>query len=176
MEWLVELYSSVSDETLDEIAYILGGEEGVIIINMIKNVDEITVEEIAEDTEIQVNTVRKILYKFYNHSLVTSRRFRDKDTGWFIFQWRLQPELVEAFVTSMKSKILKKLKSRVDYELKHEFYQCGNPECPRITFEDAMDTVFNCPVCGSPLKPLGNDEVIDFLEDKIEEIEGELKS
>jgi len=75
----------------------------------------------------------------------------------------------------MKSKILKKLKSRVDYELKHEFYQCGNLECPRITFEDAMDTVFNCPVCGSPLKPLGNDEVIDFLEGKIEEIEGELE-
>ena len=169
------MYSSVSDETLDEIAYILGGEEGVIIINMIKDVDEITVEEIAEKTEIQINTVRKILYKFYNHSLVTSRRFRDKDTGWFIFQWRLQPELVEAFVTSMKSKILKKLKSRLDYELKHEFYHCGNPECTRITFEDAMDTVFNCPVCGEPLKPQNNDEVIDFLEDKVKEIEGELE-
>ena len=169
------MYSSVSDETLDEIAYILGGEEGVIIINMIKDVDEITVEEIAEKTEIQINTVRKILYKFYNHSLVTSRRFRDKDTGWFIFQWRLQPELVEAFVTSMKSKILKKLKSRLDYELKHEFYHCGNPECTRITFEDAMDTVFNCPVCGEPLKPQNNDAVIDFLEDKVKEIEEELE-
>ena len=169
------MYSSVSDETLDEIAYILGGEEGVIIINMIKDVDEITVEEIAEKTEIQINTVRKILYKFYNHSLVTSRRFRDKDTGWFIFQWRLQPELVEAFVTSMKSKILKKLKSRLDYELKHEFYHCGNPECSRITFEDAMDTVFNCPVCGQPLKPQNNDDVIDFLEDKVKEIEEELE-
>ena len=169
------MYSSVSDETLDEIAYILGGEEGVIIINMIKDVDEITVEEIAEKTEIQINTVRKILYKFYNHSLVTSRRFRDKDTGWFIFQWRLQPELVEAFVTSMKSKILKKLKSRLDYELKHEFYHCGNPECTRITFEDAMDTVFNCPVCGEPLKPQNNDDVIDFLEDKVKEIEEELE-
>jgi len=175
VEWLVALYSSVSDETLNEIAYILGGEDGIIIINMIKDVDEITVEEIAEETEIQINMVRKILYKFYNHSLVTSRRFRDKDTGWFIFQWRLQPELVEAFVSGMKSKILKKLKSRVDYELKHEFYQCGSPECPRITFEDAMDTVFNCPVCGNPLKPLGNDEVVDFLEGKIEEIEGELE-
>lgn len=169
------MYSSVSEETLNEIAYILGGEEGVTIINMIKDVEEITVEEIAEKTEIQINTVRKILYKFYNHSLVTSRRFRDKDTGWFIFQWRLQPELVEAFVTGMKSKILKKLKSRIDYELKHEFYHCGNPECPRITFEDAMDTVFNCPVCGNPLKPQNNDAIIDFLEEKIRDIEGELE-
>ena len=169
------MYSSVSDETLNEIAYILGGEEGITILNMIKNVDEITVEEIAEKTDIQINTVRKILYKFYNHSLVTSRRFRDKDTGWFIFQWRLQPELIEAFVTSMKQKILKKLDSRREYELDHEFYHCGNPECPRITFEDAMDTVFNCPVCGQPLKPINNDATLDFLDDKIKEIEEELE-
>ena len=90
------MYSSVSDETLDQISFILGGEEGVVIINAIREVDEITVEEIAEETEIQINEVRKILYRFYNHSLVTSRRFRDKETGWFIFQWRLPPKLIEA--------------------------------------------------------------------------------
>ena len=168
------LYTSISDETLNQIAFILGGEEGVMIINAIKNVDEITVEELSEQTEIQINMVRKILYRFYNHSLVTSRRFRDKETGWFIFQWRLQPELIEAFVVGMKQKILKKIQQRLEYELQHEFYHCGNPTCPRITFEDAMDTVFNCPVCGEPLKPRENEKSISFLEEKIEEIEVEL--
>ncbi len=169
------MYSNVSDETLDQLSFILGGEEGVIIINIIKDVEEITVEELAEKTLIQVNTVRRILYKFYNHSLVTSRRFRDKETGWFIFQWRLQPELIEAFVTGMKQKILRKLQGRLEYELGHQFYHCGKPECPRVTFEDAMDTVFNCPVCGEPLSPLDNEPSIDFLEAKIAEIEGELE-
>jgi transcription initiation factor TFIIE subunit alpha len=168
------LHTSISEETLDQIAFIIGGEEGVMIINAIKNVEEITVEELAEQTEIQINTVRKILYRFYNHSLVTSRRFRDKETGWFIFQWRLQPELIEGFVKGMKQKILRKLQQRLEYELQHEFYHCGNPTCPRITFEDAMDTVFNCPVCGESLKPLENEESISFLEGKIEEIEVEL--
>jgi len=169
------LYSNVSDETLNQLSFILGGEEGVIIINIIKDVEEITVEELAEQTGIQINTVRRILYKFYNHSLVTSRRFRDKETGWFIFQWRLQPELIEAFVTGMKQKILRKLQGRLEYELGHQFYHCGKPECPRVTFEDAMDTVFNCPVCGEPLSPLDNEPSIDFLEAKIAEIEGELE-
>jgi transcription initiation factor TFIIE subunit alpha len=168
------LYTSISDETLNQIAFILGGEEGVMIINAIKNVEEITVEELSEQTEIQINMVRKILYRFYNHSLVTSRRFRDKETGWFIFQWRLQPELIEAFVVGMKQKILKKIQQRLEYELQHEFYHCGNPTCPRITFEDAMDTVFNCPVCGEPLKSRENEKSISFLEEKIEEIEVEL--
>ncbi len=168
------MYSSVSDETLDQIAFILGGEEGVVIINVVKGVEEITVEEIAEETGIQINEVRKILYRFYNHSLVTSRRFRDKETGWFIFQWRLQPELIEAFVTGMKQKILRKLESRLEYELRHEFYHCGNDSCPRITFEEAMETVFNCPYCGEPVRPRDNDSYVEFLEGKIEEISGEL--
>jgi transcription initiation factor TFIIE subunit alpha len=168
------LFSSVSDETLNQIARILGGEEGVAIINAIKNVEETTVEELAEKTGIQINNVRRVLYKFYNHSLVTSRRFRDKETGWFIFQWRLQPELIEAFVTGTKQKILRKLQSRLEYELQHEFYHCDNPTCPRITFEDAMDTVFSCPVCGEPLRPVENEATVAFLEKKIAEIEGEL--
>ena len=168
------MYSSVSDETLDQIALILGGEGGVVIINAIKDVEEITVEELAEKTGIQINEVRRILYMFYNHSLVTSRRFRDKETGWFIFQWRLQPELIEAFVTGMKQKILRKLQARLEYELDHEFYHCGNQTCPRVTFEDAMDTVFNCPVCGEPLRPVENEATVAFLERKIAEIEGEL--
>jgi len=172
----MSLYSNVSEETIDEIALILGGEDGVMIISAIRDVDEITVEEIAEQTEIQINDVRRILYRFYNHSLVTSRRFRDKETGWFIFQWRLQPELIEAFLSGMKHKILKKLGARLRHELDHEFYRCETEGCARITFEDAMDTVFNCPVCTEPLKPVDNESYIDFLESKIEEIRGDLEA
>lgn len=169
------MYTTVSDDTIDQIAIILGGEEGVKIINVIKDVEEITVEEIAEKTEIQINEVRKILYRFYNHSLVTSRRFRDKETGWFIFQWRLQPGLIEGFLSGMKHKILRKLEARLKYELDHEFYHCGKETCARITFEEAMDTVFNCPVCGEAVEPVNNEVYIDFLEKKIEEIKGELE-
>ena len=42
----MSLYSNVSDETVDQIALILGGEEGVMIIDAIRSVKEITVEEI----------------------------------------------------------------------------------------------------------------------------------
>ncbi|MFP3951638.1 MAG: transcription factor [Candidatus Bathyarchaeia archaeon] len=165
----------VSDDVLFDIARILGGEDGVEIIKMLKENEDITVEEISQKTEIQINKVRKLLYRFYNHSLVTSRRFRDKETGWFVFQWRLQPELVEAYVKGMKQKILRKLEARLDYELQHEFYHCGNPTCPKTTFETAMDTVFHCPYCEEPLKRVDNQPIIDFLEKKIEKIREELE-
>jgi len=165
---------TVNEETLINIARVLGGEDGVRIIGILSEHRNITVEELAETTEIQINDVRKLLYRFYNHSLVTNRRFRDKETGWFIFQWSLQPELVEAYVSSTKQKILRKLESRLEYELTHEFYHCGNPQCPNTTFEVAMDTVFNCPKCNEPLHRVDNNPVIEFLEKKIAEIKEEL--
>lgn len=165
---------TVNEETLINIARVLGGDDGVRIIGILSDHKNITVEELAETTEIQINDVRKLLYRFYNHSLVTNRRFRDKETGWFIFQWSLQPELVEAYVTSTKQKILRKLESRLDYEVTHEFYHCGNPQCPNTTFEVAMDTVFNCPKCNEPLHRVDNNPIIEFLEKKIAEIKEEL--
>jgi len=167
---------TVSDETLYIIANVLGGEQGVEVIKILKEKQDITVEEISAATNIQINDVRKLLYKFYNHSLVTSKRFRDKETGWFIFQWRLQPELVEAYIHGMKQKILKRLETRLEFERLHEFYYCGNLTCPKTTFEVAMETVFRCPTCGEPLRRLDNVEMVEFLEKKIEEIKGELEA
>jgi transcription initiation factor TFIIE subunit alpha len=166
---------TVNEETLENIARVLGNEDGVKIIKLLSKKDNITVEEIAEETEIQINEVRKLLYRFYNHSLITNRRFRDKDTGWFIFQWSLQPELIEAYVHGTKQKILRKLETRLDYELQHEFYHCGNPQCPNTTFEDAMETVFRCPNCNQQLQRVDNTSVIEFLEKKIKEIKEELE-
>ena len=168
------MYSHVSEGTLTHIARVLGGDEGVEIINVLRDVEDITVEELTNKTEIQINTVRKLLYKFYNHSLVSSRRFRDKETGWFIFQWSLQPKLVEAFVQGMKYKILRKLEERLEHEVQHEFYHCGLPTCLRITFEDAMETVFHCPVCDGSLNHVDNNEIIHFLKLKIEELEEDI--
>jgi transcription initiation factor TFIIE subunit alpha len=167
---------NVNDETLNNIAKVLGGEDGLKIIDVLNEKDNITVEELAEITEIQINDVRKLLYRFYNHSLVTNRRFRDKETGWFIFQWSLQPELVEAYVHSIKQKILRKMETRLEHELTHEFYHCGKATCPNTTFEVAMETVFHCPYCNDPLHRIDNAEVIEFLEKKIEDIKEELES
>jgi transcription initiation factor TFIIE subunit alpha len=166
---------TVNEETLYNIAKVLGGEDGVKIIEILNERENITVEELTELTEIQINDVRKLLYRFYNHSLVTNRRFRDKETGWFIFQWSLQPELVEAYVHSIKQKIIRKLETRLDHELTHEFYHCGNPQCPNTTFETAMDTVFHCPYCNEPLHRKDNTPVIEFLEKKLAEIKEELE-
>jgi len=67
----------------------LFGEDTVRVVDVLKGVDEITDNDIADQTEIRLNLVRKTLHRLYNHSLVAIRQSRDKETGWFIFHWRL---------------------------------------------------------------------------------------
>ncbi len=166
---------SIADhKTLLKVAEVIGGEEAVKIVEVLSQVNETTDEEIVAKTEINLNDVRRILYRLYDHSLVGLRRTRDKETGWFIFHWRLQPDQLEGFVTSQKRKILEKLEARLEYEKNHDFYYCFTPGCRRVPFEEAMELVFQCPVCGKPLMHFNNEEIIKSLSEKIEHLRKEL--
>jgi len=115
------MLSTIDDATLMKVASSLGEEEAVKLIEHLKNLDEITDDEIATKTGIRLNSVRKILYKLYDHSLVSLRRTRDPKTGWFIFHWRLQPDQLEGFILSQKRRVLEKLNVRLEYESNHDF-------------------------------------------------------
>ena len=136
------MLSFVYEKTLHKVAEAFGGEEAVQIVGVLKETGETTDDEIAAKTEIRLNTVRKILYKLYDHSLVGLRRSRDKNTGWFIFHWRLQLDQLEGFILNQKRRVLEKLEARLRYEKAHDFYYCFTEGCNRIPFEDAMELVF----------------------------------
>ncbi len=164
----------VNYTTLLKVAGILGGEEAVKLVGVLSQVDEITDEEIVSKSEIKLNTVRKILYKLYDHSLVGLRRTRDKNTGWFIFHWRLQPDQIDGFLTNQKRHILEKLETRLNYEKNHDFYFCYTVGCRRLPFEEATEYVFRCPKCDKPLMHFDNRKLVDFLSDKAQQLRSEL--
>ena len=164
----------VNHDTLLKVARGLGGEEAVKIVEVLSHVDETTDMEITAKSSIKLNTVRKILYKLYDHSLVALQRTRDKDTGWFNFHWRLQPDQLEGFITNQKRHILTKLEARLDYEKNHDFYFCQTPGCRRIPFEEAIEHVFRCPKCGKPVAHFDNEKTIEFLSKKTEQLKNEL--
>jgi len=164
----------VDDKTLQRVAEAFGGEEAVQIVNVLKGVGETTDDEIAIKTEIRLNTVRRILYKFYDHSLVGLRRSRDKTTGWFIFHWRLQLDQLAGFILNQKRRVLEKLETRLEYEQAHDFYSCFTEECKRVSFEDAMELVFRCPTCNKLLMHFDNTELKASLVERIDALRKEL--
>jgi transcription initiation factor TFIIE subunit alpha len=168
------MMSNVDDATLIRVAQALGEEDAVKLIGILKGADEITDDEIANKTSIRLNSVRKILYKLYDHSLVSLRRTRDPKTGWFIFHWRLQPDQLEGFILTQKRQVLQKLDIRLEYEKNHDFYYCYTPGCKRIPFEEAVELVFKCPTCGKPLMHYANEKILNALTKKVEILRKEL--
>ena len=168
------MLSTIDDATLMKVATSLGEEEAVKLIEYLKNSDEITDDEIANKTGIRLNSVRKILYKLYDHSLVSLRRTRDPKTGWFIFHWKLQPDQLEGFILSQKRRVLEKLNVRLEYESTHDFYYCDTLGCRRVTFEEAVEAVFHCVACGKPLSHFANEKMTARLGEKVEQLRKEL--
>ena len=168
------MLSTINDVALTKVAEALGEEEAVKLIEILKNSEETTDDVIANNTGIRLNTVRKILYKLYDHSLVSLRRTRDPKTGWFIFHWKLQPDQLDGFILSQKRRVLEKLNIRLEYEKNHDFFYCYTLGCRRIPFEDAVELVFRCPTCGKPLVHYDNDKMVQALTKKVEQLRKEL--
>jgi len=160
---------SVDNETLKKVAALFG-EDAVRVVEVLQGVDEIVDIEIADKTQIRLNMVRKALYRLYDHSLVALRQSRDKETGWFIFNWRLQPDQLEGFIVNQRRRILEKLETRLEYEKSHQFYTCQTLGCKRFPFEEAFEILFKCPACNKPMMYVNNDWIVEILTRKIEQI------
>jgi len=159
----------MDNETLKKVVALFG-EDAVRVVETLKDVHEFTENEIADKIQIRLNLVRKALYRLYDHSIVALRRSRDKETGWFIFNWRLQPDQLEGFILSQKRRVLEKLEIRLEYEKSHEFYTCQTPSCKRFPFEEAFELLFECPACNKPMMHINNDRIVENLTRKIEQI------
>jgi transcription initiation factor TFIIE subunit alpha len=163
----------LDEEMLMKVAALFG-EDAVRVVEVLERVNEITSFQIADQTEIRLNTVRKTLYRLYDHSLVALRRSRDKETGWFVFHWRLQPDQFGGFITNRKWHILEKLESRLRYEKSHEFYSCQTQGCRPLPFEQAFEVLFRCPACNKPMVHVNNSQIIEVITQKISQIKKEL--
>ena len=152
----------------------IGGEEAIEVIKALEKKGEATDEELAEVTGIRVNTVRKILYSLYDNQLAEFRRTRDKDTGWYYYYWRLETKRLPEIIKAKKMQELKKLKEVLDEETREIYYHCGTPGHPRLTFDEAMEYEFRCPLCGEMLMQYDNTEIVKELQEKIKKLEKEL--
>ena len=164
----------VDQDLLVKVASIIGGEEAVKVVGFLEPAGEATEDEVSRGTGMQLNDVRKVLYKLYNHSIVTNLKSRDQTTGWFVFRWKLQPGQFAGFVKLLKRKVLERLEKRLEFEKAHDFFSCFSPGCGRVTFEDAVENVFRCPNCGRPLKRSDNSLSVRALKERVRLLKEEL--
>ena len=165
---------SAFKEELSKAAKLFGGEDATNVVNGLLKLETATDDEIAKESEVSLNVVRKVLYKLYDHSLITCTRERNDQTGWYTFRWQIQPSQLDAFIRISKRRILGKLKNRLKFERDHNFFICK--ECPdmRVIFEDAIESAFRCNKCGSQFTSADNDNIINELSGIIDKLQKEL--
>ncbi|ARM77113.1 transcription factor E [Acidianus manzaensis] len=135
---------------------------------------EMTDDEIANELGIKVNEIRKKLYLLADQGLVSYRRSRDKDTGWYVYYWKVNVDQINEVLINRKREILGKLKSRLEYESNNEFYICPEDKS-KYPFEEAFENEFKCPKCGSQLTYYDSLKVRKILEEKINQLESEIE-
>ena len=159
-----------------KISFMIGGDEYLKVARSLLKSEDATDEEIASSTGLRINMVRKVLYDLFGKSLITGIRVKDERKGWFVYRWRSRREEVENFIQNQKKKIKGRLQERLDYENSSQFYHCGNNDCDRVTFENALDQFFKCPSCGDVLNLKKNETQKKGFTKKIDEIGKDLIS
>ena len=152
----------------------IGGDEYLKVARSLLKAQDATDEEIASSTGLRINMVRKVLYDLFGKSLITGIRVKDERKGWFVYRWRSRRDEVENFITNQKKKIVERLEQRLEYENSSQFYHCGNNDCPRVTFENALEEFFKCPLCGGILNLKKNEKAKKAFAKKIDEIRKEI--
>jgi len=153
----------------------IGGDEYLKVARSLLKAEDATDEEIASSTGLRINMVRRVLYDLFGKALITGIRVKDEKKGWFVYRWRSRRDEVENFIEGQKKKISERLQHRLDYENSSDFYHCGNDDCPRITFEDALEGFFKCPNCSRVLNLKKNDKAKKAFAFKIDNIKNDMR-
>ncbi|MEM1584540.1 MAG: hypothetical protein QXF28_05695 [Nitrososphaerota archaeon] len=165
----------IDEDTIIELAVLVGGENaGKIMKNLLKK-PGITDEELSRILQLDIKEVRKFLHKLNEQGILHYELAREKETGHRIFKWYVSQEQVTGFIITNTKKILERLEERLEYEKKHQFYWCETRGCRKLAFEEALNNLFKCPICGKLLQPIDNEDTIKAIEMKIAEIRKHLE-
>jgi len=160
-----------------EMEYVINetyGPEALPIANYLNGKKDISEFVIAKDLKIEIHKVRQILYKLLEDNTVVFLRRKDKEKGWYICYWSMNDEEIPYITRKIKTTKLNKLKQRLNQETTEEFFMCKNA-CTRMNFDNAFELNFKCPDCGEIMNQQSNERTVEFLQDRIKELEIEIE-
>lgn len=166
---MLKLTNAAREDLVTEII----GEDVIPLTRLLKDKKNVSEFKLAETMNITVNQTRNMLYRLYNHNLVSFTRKKDKKKGWYIYYWTLEMDSVKDALVAFKKRKLAEFKSRLDKETEGSYFVCPSG-CTRIGMEIAMESNFLCGECGQVMQEQNNSRTIDNLKQRIAEIEDEL--
>jgi transcription initiation factor TFIIE subunit alpha len=146
----------------------LVGEEGISLLRRCPN-EELSDEDIAARTDINLNSVRHTLYNLYEHRLAEYRRIKNIETGWLTYLWVIRMDNMNLVLRSEMETSVEKLATRLRYDEANDFYQCKNCGL-MMTFNNACTTNFSCEHCGEMLVHFDDELLVSALKSRVEKM------
>ncbi len=134
-----------------------------------------TDEEIANETGIKLNIVRKILYRLYDMGIASYKRSKDPETQWFTYSWKFEKDEIINRIIKDSENYLAMLNEELDREENNMFFICPQGHV-RLDFDEASDYEFLCPACGEELEFQDNAETIEQIKEDIKMVESNFNS
>jgi len=163
-------FISIVGEFVNDIA----GKEAVKILNLLKNKENVSEFDLAEDLKLNINQVRNLLYKLNSYNLIYSSRKKDREKGWYIYYWTFNFKHARDLLKSNKEKEIEKLKLELVKERQHRFFTCPN-NCIRLELEEALESSYKCNECGSILRQEDSIKRVNEIELRINKLNNELE-
>ena len=163
---------AMTNKKVNDVVGEVVGEDAVKIVEYLKDKENISEFKIAEKTNSEIHQIRNILYRLHNQHLVTYKRKKDRQKGWYISYWTFNKRRVKDLVGHLRIQKLDKFRERLEKEEKNRgfFFLCKNT-CVRMDFDQATEYQFKCPECGTLLDQHDNSKTIDSLRQRITELE-----
>ena len=85
-----EIFKNILIDTFDEIEYKDHGiEKRVSAIDVLEKLSEWRYDnDIADELDVKVVTVRRLLNELHEFDLVSYKRTKNKETGWYTYIWK----------------------------------------------------------------------------------------
>lgn len=146
------------------------GDDGMEMARYLQEHPHISGVDVLEAfKERKASEVRKVLYRLMEAHAAQYEKDTDAK-GWETFYWDLDLMEIKHILRRRWADELLHLRQQLRFEEDHQFYSCADQH-RRITFEDAVDLNFQCPVCRAPMNPVRTADVRKALRDRIAELE-----
>lgn len=159
-----------ADKIEDVLKQIVPEPEALQIVNYLVGKTNISEFIIAEELDLEIHRTRNLLYKLLDQNVVTFKRKKDKIKGWYICYWDFNDLAILRLEEKLRLETLDRLKERLSNEDGGFFYMCRFAHA-RLGFDEAFEYDFKCPECGELMNQQDNARTVDFLKNRISELE-----
>lgn len=164
----------ITGKVVDEVVAEVAGPDVVPLVRILSDKSNVSEFKLADSMKAEINITRNMLYRLYDHNLVSFSRKKDKKKGWYIYYWTFNKNRVRDLLITLRKKKIEKLQERLQREKTTQFYVSKEAGI-RLDFEKAHDFNFKCPETGQLMEVEDNSQRIAELERELAQSEVELK-